>query len=79
MAECRVPVVAKVHGFCLGGAVNLIAACDIVIADKDSVFSFREVKIGMAPDIGALQRIGLKNGNFSLFNELVYTGRFFKS
>ena len=49
-----VPVIAVVKGMCIGGAVDLISACDIVLAEKDSKFAIREVKIGMAPDLGTL-------------------------
>ena len=46
VAECPKPVVAAVHGYCIGGGVDLIAACDIRLASVDAVFSVREAKTG---------------------------------
>lgn len=56
-ARCKKPVLAAVHGWCIGGGVNLIAACDVRLCSSDARFSLREVKIGLAPDLGALQRL----------------------
>jgi len=49
--NCPVPVIAAVQGAAMGGALGLIAACDYVIADKDTQFSFSEVKIGLVPAV----------------------------
>lgn len=54
---CRKPVIAAIHGWCLGGGVNVIAACDMRLASKDAQISLREVKIAITPDLGALQRL----------------------
>lgn len=75
--KCKVPVIAVVHGFCLGAGVDLISACDIVVTTDDSQLSIREVKIGMAADIGSLARLPVLAKNWSLLNELALTGRFF--
>ena len=56
-AECRVPVIAAVHGWCIGGGVDLIAACDIRVASDDAKFSVREAKVAIVADIGSLQRL----------------------
>ena len=56
-ARCKKPVIAAVHGWCIGGGLNLIAACDIRLCSADARFSLREVKVGMVPDLGALQRL----------------------
>lgn len=56
-AETAKPVIAAVHGYCLGGGVNLIAACDVRISSADAVFSIRETKMGLVADLGALQRL----------------------
>jgi enoyl-CoA hydratase len=44
--ECAVPVIAAVHGFCLGGGVGLVGNCDIVVASDDAYFGVPEVKQG---------------------------------
>lgn len=44
--ECSVPVIAAVHGFCLGGGVGLVGNSDIVIASDDAYFGVPEVKQG---------------------------------
>ena len=57
LAECRQPVIAAVHGYCIGGGVDLITACDIRLAAVDAVFSVRETKMGLVADVGTLQRL----------------------
>ncbi len=57
LAETAKPVIAAIHGYCLGAGANLISACDIRIASEDAVFSIRETKMGLVADIGALQRL----------------------
>jgi methylglutaconyl-CoA hydratase len=44
---CPAPVVARIHGYCLGGGCGLAACCDIAIADADAIFGFSEVKLGI--------------------------------
>lgn len=51
------PVIAAVHGYCLGAGANLIAACDMRLASRDAVFSIRETRMGLVADVGALQRL----------------------
>ena len=74
VADCPVPVVAAVHGYCLGGGVDLITACDIRLAAAGAVFSVRETRMAMVADVGTLQRLPriLAPGHVA---ELVYTGR----
>lgn len=57
VADARVPVIAAVHGACIGGGVDLIAACDIRLAASDAIFSVREAKVAIVADIGSLQRL----------------------
>ena len=56
-AEATKPVIAAIHGYCLGAGVNLISACDIRLAAGDALFSIRETKLGLVADLGALQRL----------------------
>ena len=51
------PVIAAVHGPCIGGGIDLITACDIRLATKDAKFSVRETKIAIVADVGTLQRL----------------------
>ena len=57
VADCPKPVVAAVHGWCIGGAIDLITACDIRLASADAIFSVRETKIAIVADLGTLQRL----------------------
>ena len=67
------PVVAAVHGYCLGAGIDLITACDIRLATKDAVFSVRETKMGLVADIGSLQRLpGIVGAGVTA--EMTYTG-----
>jgi enoyl-CoA hydratase len=74
LAECPVPVIAAVHGWCLGAGIDLITACDIRLAAADAVFSVRETRMGMVADVGTLQRLPAIIGGGRVA-ELVYTGR----
>ncbi len=74
VAECPKPVIAAVHGYCIGGGVDLIAACDIRLASADAVFSVREAKVAIVADLGSLQRLPriLSAGHLA---ELAFTGK----
>ncbi len=49
--DCGIPVVGKVHGAALGGALGLISVCDVVFAETQTVFGFTEVRLGLAPAV----------------------------
>jgi enoyl-CoA hydratase len=57
VAACRKPVIAAIQGWCLGGGIDLITACDVRYASRDAVFSIRETKIAIVADVGTLQRL----------------------
>jgi enoyl-CoA hydratase len=57
VAEGRKPVVAAIHGWCLGGGVDLIAACDVRLCSAEAKFGVREVRLAITADIGSLQRL----------------------
>jgi enoyl-CoA hydratase len=57
VARCPKPVIAAVHGYCIGGGVDLIAACDIRLASADAILSVREAKMAIVADLGSLQRL----------------------
>lgn len=54
---CSKPVLAMIDGVCIGGGVDLIAACDMRYATQTSRFSIKEVQMGLAADLGSLQRL----------------------
>jgi enoyl-CoA hydratase len=74
VAECPKPVVAAVHGYCIGGGVDLVTACDIRVASEDAVFSVRETKMAIVADLGSLQRLPRIIGAGNLA-ELAFTGK----
>ncbi len=74
VADCPKPVVAAVHGYCIGGGVDLVAACDIRLASADAVFSVREAKVAIVADLGSLQRLPRIVGAGHLA-ELAFTGK----
>ena len=74
LEKIRVPVIAAIHGGCIGGAVDLVTACDIRLASSDSFFCIQEINIGMAADVGTLQRLP-KIIPDSKMREMAYTGR----
>ena len=74
VAACPVPVIAAVHGYCLGGGIDLITACDVRLASADATFSIRETRIGIVADVGTLQRLP-KVVTAGHVAELAYTGR----
>lgn len=74
LAECPLPVIAVVHGHCLGAGIDLITACDVRVAAADATFSVRETRIGIVADVGTLQRLP-KVVTAGHVAELAYTGK----
>ncbi|KAJ8547746.1 hypothetical protein K7X08_011332 [Anisodus acutangulus] len=73
---CRKPVIAAVHGACIGGAIDIITACDIRYCCSDAFFSVKEVDLAITADLGTLQRLPSIVG-FGNAMELALTGRRF--
>jgi len=57
LEEARFPVIAAIQGGCVGGALDLAAACDLRVCSADAFFTVQEIHIGMAADLGVLQRL----------------------
>ena len=74
LAESPKPVIAAVHGFCLGAGLSLITACDIRIAASDAVLGIRETKLAIVADVGVLQRLPRIVG-YGHAAELALTGK----
>lgn len=74
IADCPVPVIAAIHSHCIGGGIDLVTACDVRLASADAIFGIRETKIGIAADVGTLQRLPgiITKGHVA---ELAYTGK----
>ncbi len=78
LEQIRIPVIAAIHGACLGGGIDFITACDMRIASRDAYFGIEEIHIGMTADVGTLQRLP-KLIAPGIVRELAYTGRRFSA
>ncbi|KAK9767469.1 hypothetical protein K7432_002734 [Basidiobolus ranarum] len=76
---CDKPVIVAIHGGCIGGGIDMITACDIRYCSEDTFFSVKEADIGMAADVGTLQRLQKVVGNDSWAREICFTARSFDS
>ncbi|MRV71739.1 crotonase/enoyl-CoA hydratase family protein [Duganella sp. FT92W] len=74
LERCRKPVLAAVHGACVGGGIDLITCADMRYCSADAWFSIKEIDIGMTADVGTLQRLPRLIGE-GMARELAYTAR----
>lgn len=74
--RCRKPVIAGIHGACIGGGVDIVTACDIRFCTKEAFFSVKEVDLAITADLGTLQRLPSIVG-FGNAMELALTARRF--
>lgn len=72
--KCRKPVIAAIHGGCIGGGVDMVSACDMRFCTSDAFFTIKEIDIGMTADVGTLQRLPHIIGD-GIMREMAYTGR----
>jgi enoyl-CoA hydratase/carnithine racemase len=75
---CRKPVLGAIHGYCIGGGLDLVAACDMRYASAEARFSLKEVDLGIVADVGSLQRLPYLIGEGKV-RELAFTGREFSA
>jgi enoyl-CoA hydratase len=74
--RCGKPVIASIHGCCIGGALDLAAACDLRYCADDASFSVKEIDLGIVADLGILQRLPRIVGD-GIARELAFTARTF--
>ena len=72
--KCRKPVIAAIHGGCIGGGVDMVTACDMRYSTTKAYFTIKEIDLGMTADVGTLQRLPHLIGD-GMMRELAYTGR----
>ena len=72
--NCPAPVIAMIEGSVWGGACELVSACDIVIASKNTTFAITPAKMGMAYNLSGILRF-MKPGGFHLIKEMVFTAK----
>jgi enoyl-CoA hydratase len=74
VSKVRVPVIAAVQGACLGAGLDLVSACDLRYCSADAFFAVQEIQVGVADDLGALQRLPrlIPDG---IAREMAFTGR----
>ncbi|KFY04748.1 hypothetical protein V491_09266 [Pseudogymnoascus sp. VKM F-3775] len=77
--KCEKPVIAAIHGYAFGLAIDISCCTDIRIASKDTKFSVKEVDIGIAADIGTLARLPKIVGNHGWVKEVALTARIFSA
>ena len=72
--QARAPVIAAIHGGCIGAGVDLAAACDLRVASAGAYFQVAEVDVAITADLGTLQRLThlIPSG---IVRELAFTGR----
>lgn len=74
LEQARAPVIAAIHGGCIGAGVDLAAACDLRVGSAGAYFQVAEVDVAITADLGTLQRLGhlIPHG---VLRELTFTGR----
>lgn len=73
LESARFPVLCAVQGGCIGGGLDLALACDIRVCSADAFFTVQEIHIGMAADLGSLQRLP-KVVPQGVARQMAYTG-----
>jgi len=74
LETCRKPVLAAIHGACIGAGVDLTCAADMRYCSADANFVIKEIELGFVADVGTLQRLPKLIGD-AMARELAYTGR----
>jgi len=77
--KCKKPVIGAIHNACVGAGVDLITTTDIRLCTQDAWFCVKEVDMGLAADVGTLQRLPKVIGSQSVVNDLCLTARRMKA
>lgn len=72
--NCNLPVIAAVHGYAVGGGLELLMMCDYRVASENTIFSQPELTLGFIPGCGATQRLPQKVGYGYAF-DMMATGK----
>lgn len=72
LAACKKPIIAAIHGKCIGGGIDMITAADVRLASQDAVFTIAETKLAIVADLGTLQRISRIVGS-GIAREMAFT------
>jgi len=75
LESLEIPVIAAVHGYALGGGLEIALACDFIYAAAGTKFGLPEITLGFIPGVGGTQRLARLVGR-SLTKEIIMTGRF---
>ena len=77
--EIKIPILAAVEGYALGGGMELALLCDVIIASKESRFGQLEINLGLIPGIGGTQRLknllGKHNANYLCMSGEIISGQ----
>jgi len=74
LEKARMPVIAAIHGGCIGGGVDITTACDMRYCTEDAFFCVQEINVGITADVGTLQRLP-KVIPAGIAREMAFTGR----
>jgi enoyl-CoA hydratase len=75
LESLEIPVIAAVHGYALGGGLEIALACDFIYAAAGTKFGLPEITLGFIPGVGGTQRLARLVGR-SITKEIIMTGRF---
>ena len=74
LSQLPVPIIAAIHGYCMGGGFELMLHCDVVVAQQDAVFGLPEVSLGLITTAGAMARLQDAVGS-TRARDILLTGR----
>ena len=78
LESLEIPVIAAVHGYALGGGLEIALACDFIYAAAGTKFGLPEITLGFIPGVGGTQRLARLVGR-SITKEIIMTGRFLEA
>ena len=74
LIDCSKPVIAAVHGYALGGGLELALCCDLIVAEQDAQLGLPEARLGLLPGGGGTQRLPRLVGPAKA-KDLIFSGR----